>query len=86
MAVEEAVEVTERIDERQLPDLIVSKIVQLGCACTTDLAGQIGGGVKPKDLVATLNSLVEGGILRRKIDKDDPREYNEYQAVYELAR
>lgn len=86
MAVEEAVETTERRDERQLQDLVVSKIVQLGCACTTDLAGQIGGGIKPKDLVATLNSLVERGVLRPKVDKDDPREYNEYQTVYELAR
>ena len=73
-------------DTKQLEDLIVSKVVQLGCTCATDLAGQIGGGVKPSDLVGPLNSLVNRGILRLKKGKDDPREYSEYQTVYELAR
>ncbi len=86
MAVEEVVETAERQGNRQLEDLIVSKIVQMGCACSTDLAGQIGGGTKPQDLVGTLNSLVTRGILRRKNDNTDTREYNEYQTVYELAR
>ncbi|MDQ3817434.1 MAG: hypothetical protein M3362_07055 [Acidobacteriota bacterium] len=70
----------------ELKDLIVSKIVEMGCACTTDLAGQIGNGVKPNDLLPALDSLVKNGILRRKEDKNDPRKYNEYQTVYELAR
>lgn len=72
--------------DRQLDDLIVSKIVEMGCACAPDLAGQIGGGTAAKDLIGTLESLVARGVLRRKVDKDDPRKYNEYQAVYELAR
>lgn len=86
MALEEVVETAERKDKRQLEDLIVSKIVQMGCACPTDLAGQIGRGMKPKDLVPTLNSLVDSGILRRAVAEDDPRDYNEDQTVYELAR
>jgi Asp/Glu/hydantoin racemase len=87
MAVEEKVfETGARKDDRQLEDQIVSKVVQLGCACLTDLAGQIGRGTKPSDLVDPVNSLVNRGILRRKIDKSDTREYNEYQTVYELAR
>jgi hypothetical protein len=86
MAVEEAKVTVERTDERQMKDKIVREIVQLGCACATDLAGQIGGGTKPSDLIGPLDSLVDSGILRRKKDKDDPREYGEYQTVYELAR
>jgi hypothetical protein len=70
----------------RLNDLIVSKIVEMGCACAPDLAGQIGGGMKARDLVQPLESLVKRGILRHKQDPSDTREYNEYQTVYELAR
>jgi len=69
----------------RLNDLIVSKIVEMGCACATDLAGQIGGGKKAKDLIQPLESLVKRGVLRHKKDESDPREYNEYQTIYELA-
>jgi hypothetical protein len=72
--------------DSQLKDQIVSKIVEMGCACPTDLAGQIGGGKKADDLLSALDSLVKSGILKRKVDKNDPREYNQYQTVYELAR
>jgi hypothetical protein len=85
MAVEELLETTQPTNALQLKDQLVSKIVKLGCACATDLAGEIGGRIKPKDLVEPLNSLVDSGVLRRKKDKDDPREYNECQIVYELA-
>lgn len=70
----------------KLDDLIVRKIVEMGCACAPDLAGQIGSGVKARDLVQPLEALVKRGILRHKKDKSDTREYNEYQTVYELAR
>ncbi len=87
MAVEEKVfEAGIRKDDQRLEDLIVSKIVEMGCACPTDLAGQIGRGTKPSDLVAPLNALVDSGVLRRKKDANDTRAYNEYQTVYELAR
>lgn len=70
----------------QLDDLLVGKIVELGCACPTDLAGQLGGGRSAKDLIGPLDALVNRGILRYKNDKSDTRHYNEYQRVYELAR
>jgi hypothetical protein len=77
------------VDEKspELNDLVVNKIVELGCACPPDLAGQIGAGVKADDLIPVLKSLVDKGILRRKEkDPDDEREYKgEYQTVYELA-
>lgn len=76
----------ESQDARLNDDLIVGKIVEMGCACAPDLAGQIGGGVKAKDLVQPLESLVKRGILRRNQDTSGTREYNEYQTVYELVR
>ncbi len=72
--------------EQELEDLIVSKIVKLGCVCAVDLAGQIGGGMASNELIAPLESLVAQGILRHKHDKNDPREYGLHQRVYELNR
>jgi hypothetical protein len=70
-----------------LRDTIVSKIVKMGRACANDLAGQIGNGVRPQDLVPELDSLEKSGVIRRsEKDKDDPRIYNEHQTVYELTR
>lgn len=78
---------TQGVNNPQLENLIVSKIVMLGCCCAFDLAGQIGGGIRPRDLIAVLESLVGRGILRRKwTEADDPRMYGPYQTVYELAR
>lgn len=77
----------QEINDQQFEDLIVSKIVEMGCSCAFDLAGQLGEGVKANDLIAVLESLVEKGILRRKKSgADDPRMYGAYQTVYELAR
>jgi hypothetical protein len=74
----------ERTD---LKDEIVSKVVNLGCACPTELAAQIGNGVEAEDLLAPLESLVQMGVLRPKVDSSDPRKYDsKYQIVYELAR
>jgi hypothetical protein len=70
-----------------LKDEIVEKVVRMGCACPTDLAAQIGHGVKADDLLDPLESLVKMGVLRHKIDPSDPRKYSsQYQTVYELAR
>jgi hypothetical protein len=73
--------------EVDLKDEIVSKIVKLGCACATDLATELGSGLKPSDLVAPLDSLVKSGVLRYKSDSSDKRKYSApEQTVYELAR
>lgn len=74
-------------ENKTLKDLIVSKIVAMGCACSTDLATQIGGGMKPGDLIDPLESLVKAGVLRHKQDPTDPRRYTEReQTVYELDK
>ena len=71
----------------QLKDTIVSKIVEKGGVCATDLAGLIGTGTRPQDLLPALESLVSRGVIRvREKAKNDPREYNKFQTVYELAR
>jgi hypothetical protein len=73
--------------EVDLKDEIVSKIVKLGCACATDLATELGSGLKPQDLVAPLESLVKSGVLRHKSDSRDDRKYSApEQTAYELAR
>jgi hypothetical protein len=70
-----------------LNDEIVSTLVSIGCACPTDLAAQIGHGIRADDLMDPLESLVKRGILRHKVDPSDPRKYTDrYQTVYELAR
>ena len=67
-------------------DEIVSKIVNMGCACATDLVTQLGSGLRATDLVQPLEDLVKRGVLRRKIDKSDPRTYSiPEQTIYELA-
>jgi hypothetical protein len=79
--------VMEHLENQALKDEIVSKVVKLGCACPTDLATQIGKGVRAEDLLAPLESLVQTGVLRHKVDPSDPRKYvSQYQTVYELAR
>jgi hypothetical protein len=73
--------------DKQLKDKVVSKIVEKGCACATDIAGLIGAGTLPQEVLPVLVSLEKSHFLRRREkDKDDPRVYNKYQDVYELAR
>ena len=88
MAVEEKVlKSGARNSNRRLDDdTVVSKIVELGCACSTDLAGQIGGGVKPGDLNPVLKSLADRGVLRRRALDKTASEADEDHVVYELAR
>jgi DNA-binding HxlR family transcriptional regulator len=89
MAVKEEVlgGVDRGYQDPQLRDLIVSKIVKMGRACANDLAGQIGTGIRPQQLVHELASLEELGVIRRsEKDRDDPRNYNASQTVYELTR
>ena len=74
-----------RLNEQELRDLVSAKLVDLGCACAPDLAGQIGFGVTADDLLPILKSLADEGVLRHK-EKDprDPRDYKPpYQTVYE---
>jgi hypothetical protein len=82
------VQIVKDMQIQQLRDLLVSKVVDLGCACAPDLAGQIGSGIKPVDLIPVLEDLVKDGVLRHmKRDPRDRRDYAEpYQTVYELAR
>jgi hypothetical protein len=72
--------------DTQLKNTIVSKIIEMGCACPTNLASEIGHGKKAADLIEPLESLVKSGVLRHRQDKKDPRQYNEHQIVYELSR
>lgn len=68
-------------------DEVLSRVVKMGRACAVDLAGQIGRGALPKDVARVLDSLERSGAIRRsKKDKNDPREYNEFQITYELVR
>ena len=75
------------LDQRKgLEDRVVGKIVDLGCACATRLATEFGHGVTADDLLETLESLEARGVLRHKVDSDDPRKYSDrYQTDYELA-
>lgn len=74
-----------RLNEQELRDLIAEKIVDLGCACAPDLAGQIGLGVTADDLLPILESLVDEGVLcHKKKDPRDPRDYKPpYQTRYQ---
>ena len=68
-------------------DEVLSRVVKMGRACAVDLAGQIGRGALPKDVARVLDSLERSGTIRRsKKARNDPREYNEFQITYELAR
>lgn len=70
-----------RLNEQELRDLIAEKIVDLGCACAPDLAGQIGFGVTADDLLPILEALTDEGVLRHK--ENDPRDPRVYQAPYQ---
>lgn len=73
--------------EKEIRDLLVRNIVRLGCACAPDLAGQLGEGKTPTELVPVLDALVDEGVLRLKNDPDDPRKYSDpLQKVYEVSR
>lgn len=81
------VQVRKEPENQALRDLMVREIVNLGCACAIDLAGHIESEAKPDDLVPVLNALVEDGVLRKKKDLRDPRQYQEpCQVIYELAK
>lgn len=74
--------------QTDLKERVVSKIVELGCACPVDLAGQIGADTRADELVPVLHSLVESGVLRRKENEPgDTRNYEgEMQTIYELNK
>jgi len=75
------------VQTQEIRDLVVRNIVRLGSACAPDLAGQMGSGLRADDLIPVLEALVTDGVLRRKKDPRDPREYKEpFQIVYELVR
>lgn len=85
MVVEEEI-LSSGIHTQQLRDLIVSRIVEWGRGCSLDLAGQIGRGLTPDDLIPVLKSLARDGVLRPVEDPKDTREYEApYQTRYELA-
>jgi hypothetical protein len=68
-------------------DSVVSALTDKGAARTVNLAGLLGGGTHPQDVLPTLESLLRRGLIRRREQAENhPREYNEYQTVYELDR
>lgn len=72
------------LEQNNLEDEITGMVVHIGCACSTDLASQIGKGVSADDLLPILETLVKKGTLRHKVDPSDPRKYaDRYQTVYE---
>ena len=86
MVVKEKEAVSVGTTSQQLRDLIVNRVVEWGHVCAPDLAGQIGTGATPDDLIPVLESLVDDGVLRHVKDPKDKREYKApYQTRYELA-
>jgi hypothetical protein len=81
-------EVNERVEDTVVTeDVVVTELVKMGRGCAFDIAGQIGRGTRPNDLLPALASLEKGGIIRRsEKDRNDPRNYNADQVVYEIAR
>ena len=72
---------------KSVKDLVVRKIIDLGCASALHLAVQIGSDTTAEELIPLLESLVQEGILRHSKDSRDPRCYlSPYETIYELAR
>ncbi len=87
MAVEEKEAVSSGATTQQLRDLIVRQVVEWGRVCAPDLAGQIGRGTTPDDLIPVLESMVHDGVLKPVKDLKDKRKYKApYQTRYELAK
>ncbi len=61
-------------------DSVVSVLTDKGAARTVNLAGLLGGGTHPQDVLPALESLLRRGLIRRREQAENhPREYNEYQ-------
>ena len=75
-----------RFDDQELRDLIVRRIVELGCVCAPDLVAHVKAEVDTDDMIRVLEAMVGDGVLQHKHDPKDPRKYTKpYQVVYELA-
>lgn len=80
--------VLENPSSVQFRDLLFRKVWESGCACATDLAGQLGGGITAAQLIPILEDLVAQRALRhKKKDPKDSRNYDDkYQVVYEPVK
>lgn len=77
----------QQYDTIVIDNSVVSALTDKGAACAVDLAGLLGGGTHPQDVLPALESLLRRGLIRPRIKlENDPHEYNKYQTVYELDR
>jgi hypothetical protein len=77
----------QRYDTIVSDDSVISVLTDKGAARAVALAGLLGGGTRPQDVLPALESLLRRGLIRpRKKAENEPREYNKYQTVYELDR
>ena len=73
-----------KLSTEQVRELILQNIRRWEHACAPDLAGLIGHGVTPQELLPVLESMVSEGVLEHmKNETKDPRQYNgDYQRRY----
>ena len=76
---------TGPLQEKQLRDEIVRRLMTVGCACAADLANELKTEATEEKLQGVLESLVEEGILRHMRDPKDDRKYEGNYTVYEIA-
>lgn len=82
-----SVEELKTLNNEQVRESILQNLNRWEHACAPDLAGLIGHGVTPQELIPVLESLVSEGVLEHmKKESKDPRDYNgEYQRRYRRA-
>lgn len=82
-----SVEELNTLSNKQIRESILQIISRWDHVCAPDLAGLIGHGVTPDQLIPVLELLVDEGVLEHmKKESKDPRNYNgPYQRRYRLT-
>ena len=77
----------QRTEDTLLREQVIKRFFKLRRACVRDLMNELSPAAGPQALKDIVNRLLQDGLIRPlEKDENDPRQYVDERAVYELVK